>query len=533
MLAVPDAQEIDALKEALAQALQRSDALAGELRMVRAERDLLQERLKQFMRKLFAARSEAGSPQQRDLFFNEAEALGAASEPATCDGHEDGSQEVRAHQRVPRGRKPLDAALPREVVRHELPEDQRVCPHDGTALVEIGVETSEQLDIIPQQVRVIRHERVKYACPCCDGALRLASKPAQIIPKGLFSEGLLAWVITSKYCDGLPLYRQTALLSRFGGGDLARNTLAASVVRVGREVQPIINVLRDHLLDSPLIHGDETHVQVLKEAGKSAQSKSYMWVQTTPCSGVQGAGPPIRLFGYAPSRSTAAAQILYAGVQEGSVLMTDGYAVYDAIAQAHHLVHLGCWAHCRRGFHEALQALPRNARGPEQLAARFLALIAQLYAVESRAREHRLPPQELLVQRQQHSVPVLGQIEALLLANVHTVLPGSLLGKALHYLASQWTKLALYVTDGAYPIDNNAAENSIRPFCIGRRNWLFSDTVAGAQASANLYSLLQTCVVNGVDGYAYLRALLTALPSAQTADDYEALLPWRITLPGR
>lgn len=213
--------------------------------------------------------------------------------------------------------------------------------------------------------------------------------------------------------------------------------------------------------------------------------------------------------------------------------MTDGYAVYDAIAQAHGLVHLGCWAHCRRGFHEALQALPKSARGPEQLAARFLALIAQLYAVESRAREHRLDSQELLAQRQQHSAPVLGQIEALLLANLQVVLPGSLLGKALHYLASQWTKLALYVTDGTYPIDNNACENSIRPFVIGRRNWLFSDTVAGAQASANLYSLLQTCAANGVDGYAYLRALFTALPSAQTADDYEALLPWRITLPSR
>ena len=532
MNAAPAAEEFNALKETLALALRHSEALAGELRMVRAERDLLRERLNQSMRKLFAARSEAGSPQQRDLFFNEAEVLGAASEPAASDGHEEDSQEVRAHQRVPRGRKPLDAALPREVVRHELPESERVCPHDGAALVEIGVEASEQLDIIPQQVRVIRHERVKYACPCCDGALRLAAKPAQVIPKGLFSAGLLAWVIASKYCDGLPLYRQAALLTRFGG-DLSRNTLAASVVRVGREVQPIINLLRDHLLDSPLIHGDETHVQVLKETGKTAQSKSYMWVQMTPCAGGQGTGPPIRLFGYAPSRSTAAAQILYAGVREGSVLMTDGYAVYDAIAQAHRLVHLGCWAHCRRGFHEALQALPKNARGPEQLAARFIALIAQLYAVESRARERQLDPQELLAQRQQHSVPVLGQIEALLLANLHTVLPGSLLGKALHYLASQWTKLALYVTDGAYPIDNNACENSIRPFVIGRRNWLFSDTVAGAQASANLYSLLQTCAANGVDGYAYLRALLSALPNAQTADDYEALLPWRIEMPSR
>ena len=147
--------------------------------------------------------------------------------------------------------------------------------------------------------------------------------------------------------------------------------------------------------------------------------------------------------------------------------------------------------------------------------------------MESRVREHRLTSQELLAQ--QHSVPVLGQIKALLLVNLHAVPPGSLLGKALHYLASQWPKLALYVTDGTYPIDNNACENSIRPFCIRRRNWLFSDTVASTQASANLYLLLQTYAVNGVDGYKYLRALL----SAQTAEDYEALLPWRLALPGR
>ena len=163
-----------------------------------------------------------------------------------------------------------------------------------------------------------------------------------------------------------------------------------------------------------------------------------------------------------------------------------------------------------------------------------MALIGQLYAVQAKAREQKLDAKALLEQRQLHSVlnsvPVLGKIEALLLANLHAVLPGSLLGKAMHYLSSQWSKLALYVTNGAYPIDNNACENSIRPFVVGRKNWLFSDTVAGANASANLYSLLQTCAVNGVDGYKYLRALLVALPKAQSADDYEAMLPWNISL---
>ena len=537
----PAAEEITALKEALASATKRSEEacrqsqlLKSELVLVRTERDLLKERLNKFMRKVFAAKSEASTQSQKDMFFlfNEAEVLGAQAQPAAQEENsEDPGIDVPAHKRAKRGRKPLDPALPRHVVRHELPQAERMCPHDGATLQEIGVEASEQLDIIPQQVRVIRHERVKYACPCCDGTLRLAPKPAQVIPKGLFSEGFLAWVIASKYCDGLPLYRQAALLGRFGGSDLSRNTMAASVVRVGQAVQPIINLLRDHLLDAPLTYGDETQIQVLKEPGKSAQSKSYMWAQMTQASGADGTGPPIRLFAYSPSRSTAAAQILYAGMREGTVLMTDGYAVYDQISNANQLVHLACWAHCRRDFNDALQALPKQARGPEQLAAQFMALIGKLYAVESRGRDLKLEAKQLLEQRQLHSVPVLKQIEALLLANLHSVLPGSLLGKALHYLSSQWSKLSLYVTHGAYPIDNNACENSIRPFVIGRRAWLFADTVAGANASANLYSLLQTCTANGIDGYRYLRALLVALPTAQTADDYEALLPWSIAMP--
>jgi transposase len=468
---------------------------------------------------------------QKDMFFNEAEAEGASTQPA---GEEAESEhvEVPAHKRAKRGRKPLDPALPREVVRHELPESERTCPHDGAALREIGVEVSEQLDIVPQQVRVIRHERVKYACPCCDGSLRLASKPPQVIPKGLLSEAALAWVISSKYLDGLPLYRQAALLGRFGGTELSRNTLAASVVRVGQAVQPVINLLRDQLLEAPLVFGDETELQVLKEPGRKAQAKSYMWAQMTQGSGLEGTGPPIRLFAYSPSRSTETARRLYAGMRRAAVLMSDGYEPYNAVAEEHSLVHLGCWAHCRRYLNDALQALPRDKRGPDQLPAKFLQLIAQLYKVEAEAREAGIDATALRVRRSERSAQVLKALEELLLAHLHRVLPGSLLGKALHYMAAQWSKLARYVEDGRYPIDNNPCENAIRPFVVGRRNWLFADTVAGANASANLYSLLQTCAANGVDGYQYLRSLLVALPRAATVDDYADLLPWRIKLGG-
>ena len=179
---------------------------------------------------------------------------------------------------------------------------------------------------------------------------------------------------------------------------------------------------------------------------------------------------------------------------------------------------------------EALDTLPKSARTPDKPAAQFLALIAKLYAVESHVQDNNLSAPERLRYRQQHSVAVLGHIQTLLLSHVHAVVPGSCLGKALHYMSAEWPKLSRYVKDGSYPIDNNPCENSIRPFVVGRRNWLFSDTVAGANASANLYSLLQTCKVNGINSYRYLQALLVALPLAQTADDYEGLLPWNIAL---
>jgi len=219
------------------------------------------------------------------------------------------------------------------VIRHELSAAERICPHDGAELEEIGIEASEQLDIVPAQVRVIRHERVKYACPYCDRGLRVASAPARLIPKGLLTESALAWVITAKYQDALPLYRQAALLGRFGG-ELSRNTLAGTVVRVGAAVQPIVNLLRDSLLEAKLIHGDETELQVLKEPGRAAQRKSYLWAQ------MSASGPPVRLFTYAASRSAETARKLYDGAR--GALLTDGYEAYASVAQAHGLVHLGC-----------------------------------------------------------------------------------------------------------------------------------------------------------------------------------------------
>jgi len=163
---------------------------------------------------------------------------------------------------------------------------------------------------------------------------------------------------------------------------------------------------------------------------------------------------------------------------------------------------------------------------PEQIPTQFIAAIGELYAVESEARERKLDAEARRQLREAKARPVLARIETMLLVHLHAVVPNSLLGKALHYLSTQWPKLIRYVENGAWPIDNNLAENAIRPFVVGRRNWLFADTVAGAHASANLYSLVETCKANGVDPYAYLVSLFSKLPTAQTADDFEALLPW-------
>ena len=493
------------------------ESLNHRLKTVTIERDLLQEKLNAFLRKLFDAKSETRSAEQKDMFFNEAEALAPAGTPVAKEAPQE--IEIPAHTRKKRGRKPLDPSLPRDIVRHELPESERVCAHDGSILVEIGVEISEQLDIIPQQVRVIQHQRVKYACPCCDESIKVTPAPARIIPKGLLTASALAWVVTSKYMDALPLYRQAALLSRFGG-DLSRSTLAASIVKVGEAVQPAINLLRDHLLDADLVHADETTIQVLKEPGKKAQTKSYLWAQAT------GSGPPIRLFGYAPGRGGNHANTLYAGIRRGAALMSDGYEVYGGIAETHGLTHLGCWAHCRRYFVEAEAVIPKAARRPEQPATQFIAAIGELYAVESKTKDKTTAERQRL--REEYSRPVLQRIEAMLLKHLHAVVPGSLLGKALHYLSAQWPKLIRYAENGAWPIDNNLCENAIRPFVVGRRNWLFADTVAGAHASANLYSLVETCKANRIDPYDYLVRLFSKLPHAKTADDFEALLPWRI-----
>jgi len=512
---LPD--DLDALKSLVAdQATKLDDVTARNAQLTtenqryQAQVLTLTEQLNLALARRYAASSEKLSPDQIRL-FDEAEVDTRAVARA-----EDETVTVPEHTRRKRGRKPLPEALPRVEVIHELPDNERVCPHDGNPLTEIGEVTSEQLDIVPAKIQVIRHIRKQYACRC-GHCIKTAALPPQPIPKSLASPGLLAHITVSKYQDALPLYRQETILQRIGV-ELPRATLANWMIQAGSLIQPVINLLRDRLLAYDILQMDETPVQVLKEPGRAAQSKSNLWLQ-------RGGPPeqPVVLYDYDPGRGAEVPKRLLAGFT--GYLQTDGYDGYNAVVAANGLVHVGCMAHARRKFSETVKAQGKKKQHGK--AHQGLALIQKLYRVEKQARE--LTPEERHEHRQRHARTILDELRGWLDEVLPQVPPTSATGKALNYLHNEWDKLIRYLDDGRLEIDNNGAENAIRPFVLGRKNWLFSASVKGVQASANLYSLIETAKANGLEPYAYLRYLFTELPKATAVEAIEALLPGNLS----
>jgi transposase len=482
------------------------EAMCDELRTLR-------EYIRLLKHQRFGRKSEQISDEQFRL-FNEAE---TSSDDTVAGEEADDSVLVEAHTRKKRGRKPLPDWIPRVEILHDLPDDEKTCARDGTVLERIGEEVCEQLEFIPAQLRVLRHVRPKYACKTCRTGIHTAPMPPQPIPKSLASPTLLAQIAVSKYADGLPLYRQETMFRRLGI-DLPRASLANWMVKTGELVQPLLNLLRDDLLASGFVQCDETRYQVLKEPGKAATSQSYLWVQLAP-------EPGVVLYDYDASRSAEVPKRLLAGFE--GFLQTDGYEGYGAIGQEPGITHVGCWAHARRKFDEALKAQKSSAKKKRSLkeskAFQGLAFIQKLYKIERQIQEK--PPDEIHRIRQERSRPVMEKLRSWLTETIPRVPPQSLTGKALAYLDGQWPKLIRVLEDGRLPLDTNPVENAIRPFVVGRKNWLFADTVRGAQASANLYSLIETAKVNGLEPFAYLRHVLAELPGATTLDEVELLLP--------
>ncbi len=474
---------------------------------------LLEELLHTLRHRQFSPSSETQSAQQP--LFDEAESVMDEADESEnlAQAADDASSKVSSKgKRKPRVTIPEN--IEREIIIHDLSEQEKTCPHDGTPLHCIGEETHEQLDIIPAQIKAVRHIRKKYACSCCETYVVTASKPKQAIEKSIASAGLLAHVATAKYADALPLYRQSDMFTRLGI-HLDRTNLANWMIKCGDLTQPLINRLHDLLCEQKIIHMDETPLQVLKEPDKPAQSQSYMWLMCSSRHSLLQA----RLFYYSPSRSQSTPNMLLNDYEH--TLMADGYAGYQPICSQNNIVRLGCWAHARRKFIEAQIAQGKKKTGRADQA---IAFIQKLYRIEKAAKE--LSSHERLCLRQHQSREVIDKLYDWLQKSLPQAPPKTAIGKAFTYLNNQWSHLIRYLDDGDYPIDNNPAENAIRPFVIGRKNWLFANSQAGAHASANLYSLIETAKANDLNPYEYLRKIFTDLPKADLLEDIDKLLPW-------
>ena len=466
----------------------------------------------------FGSRSEKVPAEQRGL-FNEAELEAARA----IDGEGIGEDviDVPGHTRRKCGRRPLPDFLPVVEQLHDLSDEEKVCSLDSAhQLTEIGRETSDQLVFIPARVEILRHVRPKYACATCRQGVKIAAMPPQPIPKSLATPSLLAQVATAKYVDALPLHRQEKIFQRLGL-DISRATLASWMMRMGALVQPLVDRIQAEIRASGVVQCDETPFQVLKEPGKRAESHSYLWA-------MRGGDVehPLIYYEYDPSRSAEVPKRLLRGFE--GFLQTDGYEGYTAIGQEPGIVHVGCWAHARRKFDEALRGQKPLKKGAKQSskasrARQALSQIQQLYAIERTVKEATAEDRHRV--RQERSKPVMEKLRAWIDASLGSVPPQSLTGKALYYLDRQWPKLVRVLEDGRLPLDTNRVENAIRPFVLGRKNWLFADTVAGAKASANLYGLIETAKANGIEPWVYLTCLFDALPRATSPSEIEALLP--------
>lgn len=483
-----------------------------------AAKQSLFEQFRLAIERRFGPSTEKYRVEQGDLYINEAEAAvdeedaTAADETATAEPEPETTAPTQRRTRG--GRVALPPELPRVDVVHELPEEARHCTEDGTELKIIGEEVSEELHVVPARIEVIRHVRRKYACPACEEGVQIAPAPAKLLPKSNASATLLAYVATAKYQDALPLYRQSQIFARHGA-EIPRNTLARWMVQVGERMTPLVEALRQHLRQAPLIHMDETTLQVNAEADRPASSTSYMWLQR--------GGPPgqqVVLFDYDASRA-GRVPVRLLGDYAGR-LVTDGYEGYAEVVRRNGIIHAGCWAHARRKFIDAQKVQPKGKTGKADWA---LNQIRKLYALEQQAKA--LDPEARRALREQKSRPLIVQLRTWLDKSIKQILPKSTLGKALHYLDSQWQRLTRFLEDGLIPLDNNPAENAIRPFVVGRKNWLFSHTPSGAQASAAIYSLIETAKANGLSPYEYLQFVFETLPTLGEDDDLGSLLPWQ------
>jgi transposase len=518
-------QAYERLKSEHQQTIERKVLLEEEVRWLKAQ---------YYGRSTQSADAAEENPDQR-LLFNEAEVLAAIE--AADEAHRQRTTKIDAHERkrsADSGRKAIPEHFPRIEIEHDLAPEQKMCtkcavPHP---LTRIGQEIRECYRFEPPKISVEQHIRPTYVCEERHDAPITAPAPPVILPKSMASPSLLAHVIKSKFDLGLPIYRVSQDLQRYRV-DVGPGTLGTWVNTVGGEkVVPLINLMGEELLATAFMHIDETPLQILR-SDKAVGSDHYIVVRA--------GGPPGRriiLYDYIASRTTAALKQLFVGpdgAYQGKFI-SDGLERYDDIATQLKLLHFGCLQHCRTMFFKArkVSQLPSS----RTLAnAAMVDYIRPVYQLEERikalreeyaARGEILPLEAARALRQEKSKPILEKFKAW----VDDLLPGtppmSALGKALGYTTRQWPKLVRHLDHPEIPVDNNYIERQIKSYATGRRAWLFAYDAAGAQASANLYSLVMSCRANEVEPYAYLNYLFEHLPAASTVEQVEALLPWNL-----
>jgi transposase len=395
----------------------------------------------------------------------------------------------------------------------------------GHQLVKIGEDISEKLMMVPAQIWVARHHHSKYACKHCEG-LSDESKPAVIraqgepdlIARSIVSASLLAHIWTAKFCDHLPFYRQEAGFARIGA-EISRQNMVNWTMTVSGELEPLMDLIETQIREGPLINMDETPVKVLKMPHTGKEGQGYMWL-------VRGGTRERKAVRYrfAPGRGSQHAKAILTNFR--GYLQTDAFGAYDVVAQDGQVTQVGCWAHARRKFMDADKVAPSN------LTKDALGRIRKLYELEKTCREHAkkqsLSDEEFHEYRRSVLVPFLDALKDWMDATAAATLPSGATGKAFAYTAGQWDKLERYLEHPWMTPDNNLAENAIRPFVLGRKNWLFHGNEEGAEASCRVYTLIETAKMNRLEPWAYLKDLLEKLPAVRISGDWDSLLPWNI-----
>ncbi|EPG9490540.1 IS66 family transposase [Pseudomonas aeruginosa] len=514
MTSLPNLDQLtpEQLRALAAQLMQRVESLDQKVetmgKKIHRDQTLIEKlthEIAQLKRFKFAKRSEQLSPDQvsllDDLIDTDIAAIEAeleALKPARA------STEVRQKPK----RTALPPQFPRTLIHHEPDNSHCQC---GCALKRIGEDVSEKLDYTPGVFTVERHIRGKWVCDQCETLIQ-APVPAQIIDKGIPTAGLLAHVMVAKFADHLPLYRQEKIFGRAGLA-IARSTLAQWVGQTGVQLQPLVDALREAVLGQRVIHADETPVQMLTP-GEKKTHRAYVWAySTTPFADLKAV-----VYDFSPSRAGEHARN-FLGQWNGK-LVCDDFAGYKASFEQG-VTEIGCMAHARRKFFEL------HATNKSQLAEQALRYIQLLYEIEHEVRD--LKPDLRRRIRQEKAVPVMDVLHAWMITQRLLVHDGSAISKALDYSLKRWTALSRYLDDGAVPIDNNWAENQIRPWALGRKNWLFAGSLRSGKRAAAIMSLIQSARLNGHDPYAYLKDVLTRLPT-QRASEIAELLPhrWRL-----